>query len=276
MSVARFLSRSSLWWADPERCGDRKVAVGHGLAQQRTARTDWIYPEALGPKYAYFRNPKTTNCEDDLDTRFYAVQMTRPNGREGRPRGLRISDGFYIDVEDAARTSNGARPLAYFDMRRATVNDKPGLEITYWLLFGAGKSPDGSVHEGDWERIGVRVQRTGASKYLPKSLVLYSADRRRSFPWSEIQRAGGDSDGQQTHPVLISDLGTHRFRWGACSPCDRWDLRDRLVNAARQPWYGFGGAWGDVGRDSATTGSLGPNDGSWPTAREVELTPPGT
>jgi hypothetical protein len=45
----------------------------------------------------------------------------------------------------------------------------------------------------------------------------------------------------------------------ACPRCPQWRTWEKLVDAAAQPWYGFGGAWGDVGGMSGTTGPLGPS-----------------
>jgi hypothetical protein len=45
----------------------------------------------------------------------------------------------------------------------------------------------------------------------------------------------------------------------ACPACPLWFTWQRLVDATKEPWYGFGGAWGRVGSAPEFTGPLGPS-----------------
>jgi hypothetical protein len=45
-----------------------------------------------------------------------------------------------------------------------------------------------------------------------------------------------------------------------CAACLPWVAWKSLADARKQLWYGFGGAWGDIGPTNATTGPLGPYD----------------
>jgi hypothetical protein len=45
----------------------------------------------------------------------------------------------------------------------------------------------------------------------------------------------------------------------ACVACPVWRTWESLVEATNEPWYGFGGAWGDVRGGAAPSGPLGPS-----------------
>jgi hypothetical protein len=95
-------------------------------------------------------------------------------------------------------------------------------------------------------------------------------------------RKASDESGRPTHPRAYSAKGSHAtYRRGgkylqvlsignhkilavkddarACPQCPLWFTWERLVNAEKQPWYGFGGAWGTVGSAPDFTGPLGPS-----------------
>jgi hypothetical protein len=50
----------------------------------------------------------------------------------------------------------------------------------------------------------------------------------------------------------------------ACPSCPQWRSWERLCDAARLPWYGFGGAWGRATSSADTTGPLGPSPRNTP------------
>jgi hypothetical protein len=45
----------------------------------------------------------------------------------------------------------------------------------------------------------------------------------------------------------------------ACPDCPLWLTWHRLIDAQKEPWYGYGGAWGQLGGASDFTGPLGPS-----------------
>lgn len=269
MGADEFLRNSVLWWSDPERCSDRKIAVGRELAEQRNARVDWLFVYGLGSGPNYWRNPLDAGCDLDFDRRFYANQLTRPYERVGRDPTLRLTDGYFLDLEDSARGGTGVRAPVYFESRPEEVDGAAGLRLTYWLLFGMEERPDGRSREGDWERVDVLLETVDGGRYAPRFVRLGSDGRRRAIAWGRVDRVPGAEGGERTHPVLRSARGHHALSTRGCGDCRRWPAWRELADATRQDWYGFGGAWGEPGASSATTGPLGPHR-RWPTREQVE------
>lgn len=270
-SVPWFIERSVLWFAEDEGCPDRKIAVGHTLPEQHTVDTDWIIHPVLGGHggggWAYFRNPNDAHCVYKPHFRAYADQHIRPHDRADRPARVGIGEGFFLDLVDADRAGPAEldRARAYFervDEGRSTVR------LSYWLLFGMNapaQRPD-ETHEGDWERLDVILRRDGDSGYVPRAVAVGAIDSQgapapaRAVRWRRVEVEDG------THPVVIAGRGDHALRparrGAACPGCERWRTRRALEAVRKQPWYGFGGAWGELGPTGATTGPLGPH-GRW-------------
>jgi hypothetical protein len=125
------------------------------------------------------------------------------------------------------------------------------------------------VHEGDWERVDVLLRRDGDG-YEPLALRVHADGRARETAWEDVPRASEEGD-SSTHPLLAAELGSHELspaRGGSsCPRCPRWPTWSRLRDLRAQLWYGFGGAWGEKGEGSSTTGPLGPH-GDWPQGEE--------
>ncbi len=284
-----FLERSALIFAEDQGCPDRKIAVGRILKEQRTPITNWLAIEWLGNPPAYWRHAHDAHCELRLGRMFYADQHTRPYDG-GRPEGLGGREGWVLDLDDGARDGKveprrvGDRTLieeapVYVDQRKEEVDGEPGLRLTYWLLYGINepRTADGIeehlVHEGDWEGVDVLLQRSGTDAYVPVSLVLHGDGERREVPWNkDLLRAKDPSSGKATRPLLIAAQGSHTMFPGSgrsCEECPIWRTWREVAEVRELWWYGFGGAWGDVGPDSLTTGPLGPH-GAWPSSSEID------
>jgi hypothetical protein len=290
MGAQWLIDRSALWFADDQGCGDRMIAVGRELGAQRTNVVDWIFVYGLGASSTpYWRKPYDAACRFDGPYRFYAHQHTRPYDVD-RHKGLRRTEGFYLDLMDRAR---GGQPVrrdghelavsgvpAYVERHAQEVDGDPGLRLTYWLLFGMNDPAKAGApeHEGDWERLDVLLQEgDGEDEYLPRAVMLGSADTRRRVSWKSTQRVGDRGSAQTTHPVASAARGDHTLEPSRsradCERCASWRTWAKLMPAKKQLWYGFGGAWGDIGRGSQTTGPLGPHDG-WPPDRLSVTTRP--
>jgi hypothetical protein len=271
MGARWFYERSTFWFAEDEGCPDRKIAVGRTMPEQRTVATDWIFPRGLGGwlQPAYYRNPQDATCESDFDLRFAADELTRPRDPGPRAAGIRPGEGFYLDLVDAQRP--GPRPVggevAVPAYAERTDEGDGGVRLTYWMLFGMhGAAGSPGAHEGDWERMDVLLRDAGDDRYEPLAIQL-GVGREGPLapgvvetPW----RAPRSVDGHR--PVVSAARDTHALsvaRAESCSGCLRWETWRSLSDVRKEPWYGFGGAWGQPGPTDATTGPLGPH-GFWP------------
>jgi len=273
MSARWFIERAVFWFAEDQGCADRKIAVGHTLPEQQNPTIDWIFPKGLGgwSWAAYFRNPHDARCELDFDVRVDANQHTRPHDRLQRPVGLGLGEGFYLDLVDAARSGPRTPAGTPVYVERQDEGDSQ-VRLTYWLLYGMN-APVGrpaATHEGDWERVDVLLAHEGGDHYLPNGVQL-GADEvapPRDVPWRTVRRAG------DTHPIVVAQRGSHRLspesHGDSCTNCVPWRTWQKVKPLRRQLWYGFGGAWGEPGPTSATTGPLGPHPPVWPTREKQE------
>lgn len=274
VSARWFLNRSALWFAQGRKCPDSKIAVGRRLGKQRTAKVDWLYMTGIGTGRNYAGKPyQDARCEIEFGMpRIEAVTLNRPFETGARPGGAGLRQGFYLDLMDWARGGphDGAGPAgdatapAYVERREAQVDGEPGMAISYWLLYTMNEPPGRPevTHEGDWERVDVLLKFAGEDDYVPVVLRIHGDGGARELPWEDLTRVSSGGDEEPTHPVLLSRRGSHELRpagnAGGCAGCVEWKTWRTLVEAGREPWYGFGGAWGDLGESSATTGPLGP------------------
>lgn len=259
-----FVERSVLWNADDQGCRDAEVAVGHTLPERQNADIDWIYPTGLGAqdKPAYDRVPHDGNCDVGSDRVIYADQLTRPFDPGPRtPAGARRGEGFWLNLIDDNRAGQalgpGRRVVAPAYAERTDEGDG-GVRLTYWMLFGMHGEPGApNAHEGDWERVDVLLKDRGDDTYEPRSIQLAGLTSRQR-PWSKTRKIDG------THPVVTAARATHTLALATpgkqCVDCLDWATwKPSIADVRKQPWYGFGGAWGDIGTSSATTGPLGPH-----------------
>ncbi len=299
MSAEAFLANSWLMWAHDD-CDDYSLELEAHLARP-AARREQIMGRferrRLGGPDAYTHAPADRGCRDARQT-FTAAQHTRAFDRKGRPDGLALKEGFYLDLWDNMRRPKPRvehegpqlmlKPTpVYFERSSEQRDGRAHLRITYWLFYGLSIPPGGDVsklvsHEGDWERVSVLLRPgPGAGQYVPVSARYHYHDESRNVPWSVVDRVGVGAD-PPTHPVVFSARGSHASfpRAGrypsvlkvagrprltvndeatACPACPQWRTWEMLLDATAQPWYGFGGAWGKAGSIPGTTGPLGPS-----------------
>jgi hypothetical protein len=122
---------------------------------------------------------------------------------------------------------------------------------------------DDVLHEGDWERITVYLDQSDPEDAPPAAVAYYRHSTNTFRKWGSVVKEAG------THPVVYSAIGSHAslpsadFGFIDVGDADgprwrTWEPADALASIAEQPWYGFGGAWGRVGRVRDSTGPLGP------------------
>jgi len=287
MDADWFLDRSIFGFAEDQGCADRAIAVGRQLEDLWTPAVDWLGEDALGTASgtaSYYRTPyapKTpdhdatlmgTECPFREGYRYFANQQTRLYEEEDRVEGLRLTEGYYLDLVDRARGGPRPRPgnriaaPAYVERHAEDVEGEPGLRLTYWLLYGMHAPLDGQekpiearTHEGDWERVEILLQEGGENEWAPAAVRLHDDEgSHRDVPWGSVRRAAN------VHPMLVAGKGDHTPSHAPrgdedCGACRQWPTWSSLVPAQKQPWYGFGGSWGEVGTTSDTTGPHGPH-----------------
>jgi hypothetical protein len=266
-----FAKHSSLKWAH-DGCHDDVVDSTPSLARLGRASD-----------HPYTHQTKSVLCRHH-GKKWRADQLTRPFNPEGRPAAIDMrgerGEGFYLDLKSGYRDGESAKvPMTY--------NAKSGQYITYWLFY-AFDPKVGTLghtfvrHEGDWERLIVRLNRHNAAK-----TALYFQHECDGEPhaWSEMR--SGSHLVAQTHPIVYSALGAHasyltpvdlrhaqacdKFLQGRGDVAEdggkKWkSWKHGFINAADEPWYGFGGAWGETSAPasgtfilrSESTGPLGP------------------
>lgn len=265
------------------------TGIGWGPAYWREANDARCEPRNV---YRYYANQLTRPYEDSPDR---AADLRLTEGYY-----LDLMDWARPGVP-ASATPGGhaiAEVPAWYAQRRTEVDGEPGLRLVYWFLYGFDEPRDSTgrpierlAHEGDWERVELLL-RGGEGSWEPVQIELARPyGSRRTVPWDQLGRqataASGEEDDDRTHPVLFAARGSHTLYHrpgrhsqvvdlpkgrtvkvqddarGVCQACPRIDTAARLLPVRVRHWFGFGGAWGEPGRDSFTTGPLGPH-GRWP------------
>ena len=287
MDPATFIDRSSLVWVRLDRrdCKDGRTQ------KVKRGRIDAFKLGHGGYRYRHcVRLPLTAKKKyTTYDTGDY-TSPSRSKSPKGSPNGR---TGFLLDLDDDAR--NGSKPK-HDKGPPMYVEYEPDRYVIYWFFYGHNnvKSLKGAIkdrHEGDWEHIVVRL---GAGNRATAVAYYQHYCGGDIFSWSEMERKGFLTD--ETHPRVYVAKGAHasypNTGWKPFS-CGRiwkgagdkvakgpvtWRTwargSDAFKRADAQPWYGFGGGWGDIA-DSTTVkpgpfwGPLGPGplklkDGSLP------------
>jgi hypothetical protein len=118
---------------------------------------------------------------------------------------------------------------------------------------------DDVLHEGDWERITLYLDQVEPLASAPRSVGFYRHSTNTFRDWTNVEKDGD-------RPIVYSAIGSHAslpspgFGYIDVGDPDgpRWRTWELLESVIDQPWYGFGGAWGRVGRVRDSTGPLGP------------------
>jgi hypothetical protein len=176
------------------------------------------------------------------------------NGRKSNDPNARQRGGWFLRLEDdALKAGTGTSADGLYRI-------VPGRFLTYWFFYAYSDSEGKINHEGDWERITIQLNKQNR----PVRVAFHGHGGHCLSEWSTVDKLSG------THPVVYSSLGDHasfprpgtRKMWkGAATDkwADggrQWDLSQRtLHDVTTRPWYGYTGAWGDLGVD------LGPRGG---------------
>ena len=231
-----FVRSSSLRWSHDDACRDHEVAGRGEVSARRLGSGGYRHQLASGP---------LSGCDHEGAT-FTSADRTRP--RDGDAG----DEGFFLDLDNDARGGLGVRARVFYDYR-------PGSHVTYWLFYAFNDAPTGITgafdHEGDWERISVRLD----DRNRATDVAFFAHNGHCTLPWDQVATSRG-------HPVVYSANGTHasyptagRHGFDETAQGPRWNTWRRLRDVRARAWYGFGGAWGEVGAIVDTTGPLGPS-----------------
>jgi len=265
-SASWFLNRASLQWHNDDGC-DADV-----LRPVRVWSTGDM--SALGAG-GYSAKSRDEDCRK-AGPRYTTRDHTRP--RDGhRPPGLSAADGFALDLTDTSDARRGIKDTTPEDPQLYTGAPvyyesgdiaKPGaplgkyMYLTYWFFYAFNDGIGPQNHEGDWEGMSVLFGKTSSGHYRPLALALNQHRETKEIPWHSRRFAG-------ERPLVYSAKGTHAtydHDWpGRLGPFAdtvggsvSWDTSVSALPLYDQPWAGYCGGWGEVGRLGDTTGPLGP------------------
>jgi hypothetical protein len=178
-----------------------------------------------------------------------------------------FAQGFYLNSDDSCHLGSPG-------LNAPTLYDRVGNYLVYWFFYAYNDAPSCVVdfnHEGDWERIAIQLDEADQ----PLRVVFAVHNRDIELCWKDVAVEG-------THPMVFSAKGSHASYPDSGFhdlidvpvvgvPCsdrafpgddgDRWDTGSNLRPVREEAWWGFGGAWGEVGETSHSTGPKGPGPG---------------
>jgi hypothetical protein len=257
---------------NPARLGDPPLEQGFflRLRNERHARGD---KSASPDRSLYTGTPAYWDWDDELKAMTYWLfypGSSPPLGilRAHEQIGTRAAPGAPPDpveaAEAAATLEEFRRAYPSLAAEAAGPATRGFGDVFHQLrVVAAGVHAllreDDVLHEGDWERVTVYLDRADPVGTRPESVVFYRHGTNTPRAWGSVERSG-------THPVAYCAIGSHASLpspdFGFIDVGDRdgprWRTWDDLRRVEDEPWYGFGGAWGRLGKVTAATGPLGP------------------
>ncbi|HEV2781324.1 MAG TPA: hypothetical protein VGX25_18225 [Actinophytocola sp.] len=245
MDASRFIANSDLWFDHGDGCADDEP-VAREVSERGLAGDEYRHPGSVPPTLA--RPHATVRCQHDERGPHY-----QPNTSDQEPG---TGKGFYLDLDDAQRRGDGPNAPVYWQF----VGEDGGAgAFVYWLFYGYNDF-DINNHEGDWERVAVRVDGE-----RPTGVTFWRHNEPScSLPWERVEKAGN-------RPVTYSASGSHGsyHRQGTfplataliaddTSPGTPWHTWDNLRAVEKEPWWGYRGLWGVTGPEGFS-GPAGPN-----------------
>ncbi|MFD8492927.1 hypothetical protein [Amycolatopsis sp. NPDC059657] len=233
-SAESFIQYSALKWSHSAPCPS-----DHQIAAQGA-----VNAASLGNgTYKHQKKSGWPGCDDS--GAFYA------SDDRVRPHEMNARDGMYLDLDNNRRGVGSTAAPVYFEYQAKDY-------ITFWLFYPYNDGPLVQNHEGDWERIAIKLDANDA----PVKVAYFGHGGSCTRSWADTPKSG-------THPKVFSAKGTHASypRVGSfptalgfsdtTSQGPAWSATT-LYDARTRPWYRYGGAWGEVGESTHTTGPSGP------------------
>ncbi|WP_152365355.1 hypothetical protein [Microlunatus speluncae] len=265
IDAVTFIDRSELRWNRKAGlvCPDQKVdkdPTAQKLADPASYRTRRTAPRV---------------CTGRVGDEFNTTEKTRPytNDKLG-------AEGYFLDADNDVHQDGSASAPAYVEYVDGKDAGKPGWTgYVYWFFYPYNRWTNpiggfGGNHEGDWERVTVVIDPSGKADG-----VVFSQHRKKCrMAWPEV--AGKDG-----HPVVYAAVGTHgsypvgdaRYAMHVeplpdqevledetSTKGEQWKTWDTLREVKAEPWWGYGGGWGEVGSgipklSELQTGPAGPS-----------------
>ena len=183
----------------------------------------------------------------------------------------RTEDGFVLNVADSALTTGSLNAPVYAEY-------VSGRYIIYWFFYfnndwreSVGGKTIRERHEGDWERFVVKLSSNNTA-------VRVAYHQHNCGPTDITDYSSVDVEKIDTHPVVYSARGGHAsYRdaddTGVCANWGQqpggflldhtargalWQTWSNIEDPTTKPWYGFGGAWGDIRDNNNIPDAYGP------------------
>jgi cysteine-rich repeat protein len=232
------------WWHGGESCHSRPLVPRGRIRSSR-----------LGQRHLYRHKPNVPFSCRHLREQYFATGSVRP--KDDGPLG----QGFFLDSH--APCDQGSPGL-----NAPALYDRIGNYLVYWFFYAYNDAPSCIVdfnHEGDWENITIQLDEADQ----PLKVVFFAHGEETERCWEDVSVQG-------THPLVFGGKGSHAsypapgfhdvpVDGSPCSdqafPDARWDTGQDLRPVRGEPWWGFGGAWGEVGELGHSTGPKGPGPG---------------
>jgi hypothetical protein len=275
-SAPRFIANSRLRWSH-WNCRDHAVENPDGSDASYDAIDQARLGEgAGGGAYSHPGNLVQGSVCIHGSRDYLANEFTRPR-QDSPDRVTQGAEGMFLDLKNGEHHGNPtlADDPVYYDY-------VPQHYVVYWFFYSYNNFSFHSFpekHEGDWEH--VTVQLDEHNRPLRVAFYRHACDPT-IVEWADLANGSQGSLVDGTHPVVYSGLGSHASYptpgenggFATCQPFPDqtdagtpWSTWLNVQDVHAQPWYGFGGAWGEVGNDlhipgippDLTTGPLGPS-----------------
>jgi hypothetical protein len=232
-AASAFVDHSELWW-------------DHRECERHLVEDDPQAAELADGGYSH-----SDDCDHDT-TRSYRTNESGPDDAWHK--------GFFLNLDDPWRDEGSVPSPTYWQYYERGAGT--GAYI-YWLFYPYIDFLN--RHEGDWERVAVRVveddEPTGMTYWHHRS------SETCFLPWDEVEKA------EEGHPVAYAATGSHGSyptvgkqyrRWASddqTSKGEQWSTWNSLELAKDQDWWGYRGLWGGVSNFLFYSGVVGPFPG---------------
>lgn len=242
MDATDFVARSTLRFDHGDLCDD-PGPVAEDVDPERLAEdggyTHRAYPAPVGTE--------TPRCDHEAGTEYDTTDDVP---------SVRSSQGFYLDIDDAARSGDSALGAPTYWERH---EDGDGLvAFVYWFFYGYNDY--NNKHEGDWERVAVQVRGDE-----PVAMTFWKHEEPTcAVEWADLDIVDG-------HPTVLAAKGAHgsypiegefAHRGGVDTTTKGrlWRAWSDARPVDAEPWWGYRGRWGEAGMEHFR-GVFGPYPG---------------